>query len=53
MLELLIIGYLLLWPVLCYSLARDKGRDTGLAVLSGLLFGVFAVLYYATVSRKD
>lgn len=37
------------WPVVCYHLAKSKGRNTGLASVAGLLFGLFAVLYYLAV----
>ena len=53
MIELLIVGCWILWPVLCYNLATRKHRSGGLAVVAGILFGLFAVLYYATVGDRD
>lgn len=38
---------------LCALLAKDKNRSVGLAILCGLLFGVFAVIYYIAVGKKE
>ena len=45
-----IIVIAILWMLICYKLASDKGRDKWLAVLSGFIFGFIAVLYYLFVS---
>lgn len=42
-----------LWPIMCYNLAKGKGRDTGLAIVGGLFFGLFSVLYYVTVPKVE
>ena len=48
-----IICFWALWPILCYNLAAGKNRDTGTAVIVGIIFGLFAVLYYATVLKVE
>jgi len=54
---LFIIGCWILWPILCYNIAKDKGKNTSNAVAGGLIFGVFAVIYYLlatkTVDKHD
>ena len=50
---ILVLGCWILWPILCYNMARGKGRDGGLAVVAGIFFGLFAVLYYATVPKVE
>lgn len=39
--------------IACYCLAKDKNRNTTTAAICGLLFGVFAVIYYLCVGRKE
>lgn len=39
--------------VACYCLAKDKNRNTTTAAICGLLFGIFAVIYYLCVGRKE
>jgi hypothetical protein len=41
------------WPIICANLAGSKGRDVGMAVLGGILFGLFAVIYYAAVPKLE
>lgn len=36
----------------CYKLAENQGRDTTLAAVLGVLFGVFAVIGYAIAGPK-
>ena len=36
----------------CYKIAENNGRDTTLAAVLGVLFGVFAVLGYAIAGKK-
>jgi hypothetical protein len=43
----------IVWIVLCYNLARDKGKDTSMAIFAGLIFGIFAVIYYACSAKED
>lgn len=49
----LIIGFWILWATLCYNLAAEKNRNTGWAIFWGAAAGIFAVLYYATVSKIE
>jgi hypothetical protein len=48
---LLVIPLLILIPVpcafVCALLAEDKGKNSTLAFLMGLLFGLYALIYYA------
>lgn len=37
----------------CYTLAKDKNRDTTIAFICGVLFGVFALIYYLIVGKKE
>ena len=37
----------------CYKIAEGNGRDTTLAAVLGVLFGVFAVLGYALAGKKN
>lgn len=42
--------YIIIWILfggICYFLAEKKNKNTGLAVIMGVIFGIFAVLYYA------
>ena len=50
--ELCIILFWVLWPVLCYHMAKNKGYDTGMAILWGIVFGLFAVIVYAVLGDK-
>jgi len=34
------------WGVICFLLARKKERKEGIAFFMGLIFGLFAFLYY-------
>lgn len=36
----------LLFGVVCYCLAEKKNKNTTWAVVGGVLFGIFAVIYY-------
>lgn len=40
-----------LWIFLCYSMAKKNGRNKELAILLGLLFGVFAVIGYVIAGK--
>lgn len=45
-----VIGYIglwICWIVLCMSIAARKGMDRFTALLSGTIFGILAVAYYA------
>lgn len=46
---------LIYWAVCvagCYFLAKSQGRDTTIAAVLGLLFGVFAVIGYLIAGDK-
>ncbi len=32
--------------ILCWAVAKNKGRDEWIAFAVGLLFGIFALIYY-------
>lgn len=53
MVEALVVACWILWPVLCYNLATRKHRNGALAIIYGLVFGLFAVLYYLTVGDAE
>ena len=36
----------------CYKIAENNGRDTTLAAVLGVIFGVFAILGYAIAGKK-
>jgi len=42
-----------LWPTITYHLAKNKGYDTGAAILWGVVFGLFAVIVYAVLGVKN
>lgn len=50
----IVFGVLLgvLWAFVCYRIAKQKGREPGVAAMLGLLFGIFAVIGYAVVKPK-
>ena len=35
-----------IFGLVCYKLAENKGRDKNMGFLVGFLFGIFALLYY-------
>ena len=39
------------WTLVCYNMAKYQGRDTGMAIAGGLIFGVFSVIYYLIVGN--
>ena len=41
----------LLFGAVCYLLAKNKNRNEWVAAIMGALFGVFALIYYAVVSK--
>lgn len=34
------------WGAICYKIAEHNGRDTTIAAILGVIFGLFAVLGY-------
>jgi prolipoprotein diacylglyceryltransferase len=34
-------------------MAINRGRNEGLAIIGGLIFGIFAILYYAIVGDTE
>lgn len=49
--ELLLIWALMIWG--SYKLAEKNGRDTGLAIVLGFFFGIFAVVGYLLAGPKN
>ena len=47
------LAFWTLWVVLCYKIAEKNGRSTGLACAMGLLFGLFAVIVYLVIGKKE
>ena len=40
---------LVIWiasAIICYALSKDKEKNVYIAIAMGLLFGIFAVIYY-------
>lgn len=37
----------------CYKIAKKNGRNTTLAIIMGLMFGIFAVLIYVFIEEKE
>ena len=50
---LFVIGCWITWPVMCHNLARTKNKDIDKAILGGIFLGIFAVLYYLTVTAES
>lgn len=50
--EILTIAIWVLLGFWCYSIAEKNGRNTILAVIMGLLFGIFAVAGYYIIGKK-
>lgn len=47
---------LVVWALcgwVCYKIAGNNGRDTTLAVVLGVFFGLFAVLGYTIAGKKS
>jgi hypothetical protein len=42
----IVLAIKILFVVLCYNIAKKKGKNTGLAIFWGIIFGLFAVLVY-------
>ncbi len=45
--EFLIIFCWIIWPVWSYYIAKKKGYNEILAIIGGLLLGLFAIIMYA------
>lgn len=43
----------LLCGVVCYLIAKNKNRNEWLGALLGCLFGIFAIIGYLVVSKKE
>lgn len=37
----------------CYKIAKDKNRNEFIAIILGIYFGIFALIYYLCVKEKD
>lgn len=42
-----------LWAWACYQMAKGKGYDGGGAAVVGFMFGLFAVIVYAVLPKKE
>lgn len=42
-----------IFGLICYELAKRKGRNTGAAFITGLFFNILALLYYVAVGHKE
>jgi steroid 5-alpha reductase family enzyme len=49
--EILIIWAL--FGVACYAIAKNKNRNEWVGALCGVLFGIFALVYYLIVDKKE
>jgi hypothetical protein len=49
---MIVIVVWLLCGIGCLLLAQNKNKNAGLALVMGLLFGVFALIYYAVSSGE-
>ena len=36
----------------CYKLAKDKNRNEFIAIILGIYFGIFALIYYLFIKEK-
>ena len=52
-LETIILIYIFLWMIPCMIIASAKNRSVGNAFLASLFFGLFALIYYIFVGRKE
>lgn len=43
---LMYITWTAAWTVLAHYMAKRRGRNTSLAIVGGLMFGVFCPIYY-------
>lgn len=50
--EMLTIVIAVLCGFGCYKMAENQGRDTALAAVLGVLFGVFSIIGYAVAGPK-
>lgn len=51
--ELISFVIWVLMAVWCYNIAEKNGRSGGLAAVWGLLFGIFAVIVYYLLGKKQ
>ena len=43
----------LCFAVLCCVIAKEKNRNEIVAFICGLIFGIFALIYYCVVDKKE
>lgn len=43
----------LVFSVLCALIANAKNRSVLTAIICGFLFGIFAIIYYIAVDKKE
>lgn len=46
------IIFWLLFGGCCYAIAKSKNRNEWVALTCGILFGIFALIYYIVVDKK-
>ena len=47
--------YIIFWALFggcCYAIAKNKNRNEWVALTCGILFGIFALIYYIVVDKK-
>jgi len=49
--ELIILW--ILFGIGCWAIAKNKNRDEATAFICGCLFGIFALVYYLVVGKKE
>jgi len=50
--EIMIIG-IIIFAVICYFMAKSRGRSPALGAILGALFGIFAVIGYAIAGKTQ
>ena len=44
--------FAVIWGFICLGMADKRHRNPGLGFIGGLLFGIFAVIYYLMAGNK-
>jgi len=48
----ILILFAIFWGVVCYYLAKRKGRKKGIGFIFGFILGIIGVIYYLVVEKK-
>jgi len=43
----------IVWAIVCSNMAQKRHRDPSLGAIGGLIFGIFAIIYYALAGDKN